>query len=200
MRKNTKRVPPALKHGLYSGIGLLPTESPAKFRKFKKQMFSELFITGPWEGQIGEQIVLLEWRRQHLSTYDLRDWAQARRNAIESELVPPVRYLHELSFSFEPHPENPSPEELKAAHRRADKRIQAELGAALDLIEVGEMATLGYLDKRLSILDRLDAIIARLYRKLAYVRAIKSMSLPSLPAPSPPSLPPPAPPILENPK
>jgi hypothetical protein len=36
MPRNSKRVPSALKHGIYSGLGLLPTESRAKFRKFKK--------------------------------------------------------------------------------------------------------------------------------------------------------------------
>jgi hypothetical protein len=66
--KNGKRVPPALKHGIYSGIGLLPTESPAKFRKFKKQRFAELNLVGRLEQDIGEEIVCLEWRRQNLFT------------------------------------------------------------------------------------------------------------------------------------
>jgi hypothetical protein len=56
------------------------------------------------------------------------------------------------------------------------------LGAALELLEIGEVATLEYLDKRLAIVDRLNAMIARLYKKLAYVRAI------ALPAPSQPLL------------
>jgi len=62
MGKHTNRVPPALKYGIYSGIGLLPTESRAKFRKFKKQRFAELNLVGRLEEDIGEQIVLLEWR------------------------------------------------------------------------------------------------------------------------------------------
>ena len=62
------------------------------------------------------------------------------------------------------------------------------MGAALELVELGDVATLGHLEKRLAILDRLDAMIARLYKKLAYVRATKSMAPLSLPAPSPPLL------------
>jgi hypothetical protein len=85
---------------------------------------------------------------------------------------------------LEPDPENPTPEELRAVQRRAEKRIRAELGAALELVELGDVATLGHLEKRLTILDRLDAMIARLYKKLAYVRAIKSMAPAALPAPS----------------
>jgi hypothetical protein len=189
MRKNSKHVPPALKHGIYSGLGLLPTESPAKFRKFKKQIFADLNLVGRLEQDIGEEIVRLEWRRQNFSTYDLAERARARRSAIHSELVPEVRYLNlPPLLRSEPDPENPTPEQLRAAHRRADKRIRAELGAALELVELGDVATLGHLEKRLVILDRLEAMIARLYKKLAYVRAIKSMAPPGLPAPSPPLL------------
>src|SRR6516162_2978755 len=95
MRKNNKRVPSALKHGIYSGLGLLPTESPARFRKFKKQIFAELNLVGRLEEDIGEEIVRLEWRRQNLCTYDLAQRARARHGSIHFMLVPPVRYLHE---------------------------------------------------------------------------------------------------------
>ena len=91
MRKNNKRVPSALKHGIYSGLELLPTESPARFRKFKKQIFAELNLVGRLEEDIGEEIVRLEWRRQNLFTYDLAERARARRSAIHSKWVPPVR-------------------------------------------------------------------------------------------------------------
>jgi hypothetical protein len=190
MRKNGNRVPPALKHGIYSDIGLLPTESRAKFRKFRKQIFADLNLVGRLEEDIGEQIVLLEWRRQHLGTYDLAERARTRRNEIYSALVPAVRYLDPmpmpmLRYECEPDPENPTPEELRAARRRADKKIRAELGAVLELAELGDVATLGHLEKWLAIQDRLDATITRLYKKLAYVRAIKSMAPPNLPAPSP---------------
>ena len=191
MAKHTKRIPSALKHGIYSGTDLLPTESRAKFRKFRKQIFAELNLLGRLEQDIGEEIVRLEWRRQNFSTYDLAERARARCRAIHSELVPEARYLHplpRLGPEPEPDPENPTPEELRAAHRQADKRIQAELGAALELVELGEVATLGHLEKRLAILDRLNAMIARLYKELAYVRAIKSMAPAALPAPSQPLL------------
>jgi hypothetical protein len=188
MPKNSKHVPPALKHGIYSGFGLLPTENPAKFRKFKKQIFAELNLGGRLEEDIGEQIVVLEWRRQNLSTYDLARRARARHGVIRAKLVPAVRYLGFVSDSFPPDPENPTPEELRAAERRAERRIRSELGAALELVELGDVATLDYLEKQLAIRDRLDEMIARAYKKLAYVRATKSMSPPSLPAPSQPLL------------
>jgi hypothetical protein len=188
MRLKSKRVPSALKHAIYSGIGLLPTESRAKFRKFRKERLAELNLVGRLEKDIGEEIVRWEWRRQHLPTYELAERARARCNAIRSDIVPAMRYVPDLpslpEFNFVPHPENPSLEELKAAQQRADKRIQLELGPALELVELGDIATLEYLEKQTAIRDRLDAMIARLYKKLAYVRAIKSMSPPSLPPPA----------------
>jgi hypothetical protein len=190
MPKNSKRVPPALKTGIYSGIGLLPTESRAKFRKFKKQIFSELAITGPLEEGIGDEIVRLEWRRKNLTTYDLAQRARARFSSIHSELVPRVRYLCE-EFVMEPHPDNPTPEKLEIVRKRANKankKVHTDLGAALELVELGDVVTLGYLEKQLAIRERLDEMISRLYKKLSYVRAIKSMAPPSLPAPSPPLL------------
>ena len=176
MRKNNKRVPSALKHGIYSGLELLPTESPARFRKFKKQIFAELNLVGRLEEDIGEEIVRLEWRRQNLFTYDLAQRARARRSSIDSKWVPPA------------HPEDPSPEELEASRKRADKQARTELGGAIELVELGYRVTLDHLDKRLAILERLDEMITRAYKKLAYVRAIKSMAPAALPAPSRPLL------------
>ena len=118
MSGNRKRVPSALKHGMYSGFGLLPTESRAKFRKFRRQIFAELNLVGRLEEDIGEEIVRLEWRRQNLLTYDLAERVRARRDAIQSELIPQVRYLDLFpELRCEPDPDNPSPEEIEASGR-----------------------------------------------------------------------------------
>jgi hypothetical protein len=55
-------------------------------------------------------------------------------------------------------------------------------------VALGYVVTLDHLDKRLAILERLDEMITRAYKKLAYVRAIKSMAPAALPAPSQPLL------------
>ena len=184
-QKNGNGIPAALKHGIYSGFGLLPTESPAEFRKFKKQIFTELNLVGRLEEDIGEQIVLLEWRRQNLFTYDLAQRARAWRDSVHSRCPQPLYVTIDGRVL---HPNSPSPEEIEAGRKRADKQVRAELGAAIELVELDEVATLEHLEKRLAIEDRLDASISRLYKKLAFVRAIKSMAPPSLPAPSPPLL------------
>jgi hypothetical protein len=180
MRKQN-RIPSALKHGIHSGIGWLPTESRAKFRKFKKQLFTELAITGPLEQDLGDEIFRLEWRRKNLSTYLLAKRARAWQDSIHSKWLPPPRWELQLS----PEPETRSLEELDALRQRAIEEIRAELGATIELVELGEIVTYEFLEEELALRDRLDEIIARLYKKLAYVRAIKSMSPASLPAPAP---------------
>ena len=140
--KSSNHVPSALKHGIYSGIGLLPTESPAKFRKFKKQIVAELNPVGRLEEDIVDDIVRLEWRRQNLATYDLAQRARARHGAIYAS-VPTLRYLCDDPISlpvleYWPDPKNPSPKKIDAARKRAHKRARDELEAAVELVELGE--------------------------------------------------------------
>jgi hypothetical protein len=173
MRKQN-RIPSALKHGIYSGLGLLPTESPAKFRKFKKRRFAELALTGPLEEDIGEEIVCLEWRGQNLFTYALAKRAREWGNSIHSKWLPPAWIFPEIQL--QPEQETRSPEELEAMRKRAEKEIRTELGSAIELVEIGEVVTYEFLEKELAIRERLDVMITRTYKKLAYVRAIKSIS------------------------
>jgi hypothetical protein len=62
------------------------------------------------------------------------------------------------------------------------------LGDAIALVKLGDIVTHEFLEKEFAFRERLDAIITRLYKKLAYVRAIKSMSPSAVAAPSPPRL------------
>jgi hypothetical protein len=65
MDKDKKRVPSALRHGIYSAIGLLPTEDPAEFEKFKLEIVDEYKPAGRSEIIIVEEIACLQWRLQH---------------------------------------------------------------------------------------------------------------------------------------
>ena len=85
-------------------------------------------------------------------------------------------------------PETRSPEELAALRKSARERVRAQLGAAIELVEIGEVATIEYLDKELTILGRINGMIARAFKSLLYVRGIKSMSISVPPAPSQPTL------------
>jgi hypothetical protein len=75
MSKHTNRIPPALKHGIYSGIGLLPTEDPAEFQKFKQEIFDEYVPVGRSERNIVKNMACKMWRRQNLFTLCLAERA-----------------------------------------------------------------------------------------------------------------------------
>src|SRR5262249_29320942 len=104
MRKNSKHVPPALKHGIYSAIGLLPTEDPAEFEKFKQDIFDDYKPVGRSEIIIVEEIGGLQWRLQHLPTYGIAMRARERRSAIYSNWLRLNRngFRHRLSAAKKP--------------------------------------------------------------------------------------------------
>ena len=188
MSKTSKRIPPALKYGIYSGLGVLPTESRAKFRKFRKQRLADLGLMGPLEEEIGDQIIRLEWRLKNLFTYDLAERAREWDSSIYSKWVP--SQWDQVAF-LPPGQEKHNPEELAALRNRAQREIRTKLGAATELVQIRAVATYDHLEKELAIREKLEVMITRLYKKLAYVRAIKSMPPPRLPSPT-------APPLLEG--
>ena len=66
--------------------------------------------------------------------------------------------------------------------------MRIEFGSAIELVEIGDVATLEYFEKELAIVERLDAAIARDLKSLLLVRGIKSMSSSARTAPSQPRL------------
>src|SRR6516162_11663654 len=125
MRKNSKHVPPAFKHGIYSAIGLLPTEDPAEFEKFKLEIFDDYMPVGRSQKIIVEEIAGLQWRLQHLSTYGVAVRVRERHSAIYSKLGSP-QWFPPL-VGFEPEPESRSPEELAALRKSVEKQVRTEL-------------------------------------------------------------------------
>jgi hypothetical protein len=84
--------------------------------------------------------------------------------------------------------ETRSADELKALRKRADEQARIELGSAVALVEIGEVASIEYMEKELAMMERLDAAITRDQKSLLYVRGIKSMSSSGAVAPSQPRL------------
>jgi hypothetical protein len=190
MGKHSNRVPSAVKHGIFSGIGPLPTENSAKFWKFKKQIFAELGLVGPSEEGIGDKIVCFEWRLKNLFTYELAKRAKQRHRSIYAQVDPPQYepYFPRLIDPDYRELEPPSPEELAARRKAADEQAKAELGDAIKLVELGDVVTYEFLEKQLAIMERLEVMIARVYKKLLYVRGVKSMSFSTAAAASQPRL------------
>ena len=190
MSKNSKRIPPALKHGIYSAIGLLPTEDPVEFEEFKQEIFDDYKPVGRSEQNIVTEIARLQWRIEHLSTYGVAMRARERHRAICSELDPPsARGSFPPLLGFEePESEPRSPEELEALRKSMAKEARTELGPAIELVEIGDVATIEYLEKELGIRERLHGMIARLEKRLLYLRGIKSISASSATSSPPPLL------------
>jgi hypothetical protein len=177
MRKNSKHVPPALKHGIYSAIGLLPTEDPVEFEKFKQEIFDDYKPVGRSEKIIVDEIACLQWRLQHLHTYGVAVRVRERHSAIYSKLAPPSRERFPPPLpGFEPEPESRSPEELEALRKSVEKQVRTELGQAIELVKIGQVATVEYLEKELGIRERLHGMIARLEKRFLFQRGIRSLS------------------------
>jgi hypothetical protein len=189
MKKQANRIPPALRHGVYSGLALLPGEDPDEFKKFVQEIVAEYNPTGRSEQEIVKNMACFMWRRQNLETYRIAKVACDKHSRIYSSLSPPVRFTGVLLSEYEYEKETRSPEELDALRKQADKQAERELGAAVELVEVGDVVTIDYLEKEIPIVDRLDNMIDRCLKRLLFVRGLKSLSAPSSAAPSPSRLP-----------
>jgi hypothetical protein len=176
MAKRKSQIPPALKHGVYSLLGLLPGEDPAAFEKFRCEIFAEYNFTGRSEEAIGDNLVRCMWRGENLSTYRLAEYAKEKYSRIYAKTHPPALEMPVLDYWAK---ETRSQEELEEARKQANEEAEHELGPALELVEAGEVVTTEYLLDVLSTRERLDQAIARLLKELVLVRGVKSLSSPS---------------------
>ncbi len=69
-----------------------------------------------------------------------------------------------------------TPEQLDKLCEQADRQAQSELGSALELVQIGDVATTDYLLDEISIIERLDGMIDRCLKRLLLVRGVKSLS------------------------
>jgi hypothetical protein len=164
----------ALKHGVYSAMGLLPGENPAEFGDLRKSVFDELAPQGPLEEDIVSTIVRLLWRKQNLLTIRTAEWAKQQRNRIIEEEVS-RRGIPDEFFM----PSFDTNKEARAeAARAGDEQAQHELGAYYELTQ-GDIATSDRLIAELQVEERLDAAIEKCVKRLLMLRGVKSMSMPS---------------------
>ena len=172
MTKLANQLPPALKHGAYSGAGLLPGEDAAAFKKLHDDLSAEFVPVGPLEEDIVETMARLVWRKQNLQTYRLAGMAEKRASAIRWKIVP-----QRDTFMFDPDPpDTRDPEQVRAAVRLADEQAEKELGPLLELVEMRDDITFNRLYEEWSVIDRLDGMIDRCIKRLLMVRGFKSMS------------------------
>ena len=102
MKTRAKKIPPALKHGAYTTIDVLPGEDPAKFAKLHRDLIVEYAPNGATEDDIVASITRLIWRKQNLATLRMPKHAEelSKEACVELylksyELNPPPGYKKE---------------------------------------------------------------------------------------------------------
>jgi hypothetical protein len=169
------RIHPALKHGGYTALSVLPGESRAEFDKLHRNVTAEWSPSGATEEDIVSSIAHLLWRKQNLMTLHIAERARYRRDAI-------MRSADDLGFLQEAHDPLETDEEWQAAQdqiqeerQAAEEQVQKELGPILQLVEIEEAATFDGLEEELAIKERLDSLIAKCIKQLLQVKGVKSM-------------------------
>lgn len=185
MRKRLTEMPPALRHGVYSGMTMLPGEDPAAFEKLQADLIAEYAPSGRHEEDLIENLARLIWRKQNLLTYRLVERAKSKHSSIYSEARAATNPYQDFPVLGGIPTETHSPEEIRALFKAADERAQKELGPAIELVQLGDVGTTDHLLKELEIHDRLDGMIDRVLKRLLFIRGLKSLSSAQTPASQP---------------
>ncbi len=173
MSKVSVQLPPALKHGVYSSLGVLPGEDPAEFEIFVKEIRSEYAPTGRSEEDLVDILARLMWRRLHLSTFKVAERARAISASIDRQFFP-VEELPMLMANFS-HEANFSNEDVADGRKRSRQKVRAKLGSAIELIDAGSALTTAFLIDELALVERMDGIINRYIKQLLMIRGAKAL-------------------------
>jgi hypothetical protein len=174
MAARVKKLYPALKHGGYSVIGLLPGEDAAAFEQLHRELRATYCPDGPLEEHAIATIGNLRWRRQNLGSIRRAEAARKRYLAIRSEMFPSAKLRFELEYLREDSIP-PDPAEVEAATKAADERARQELGEDYKLVEMGDLATFAQLLADLEVEERLDSRIDKLSQGLPRLKTLKSL-------------------------
>jgi hypothetical protein len=165
----------ALKHGVYSTIGLLPGESPAKLKKHHNDVIDELRPNGPVEHDIVMTIARALWRKQNLATFQTAQLVKFRyRQIIDEELKSraiPTSHSEMVVHKGE------NQAVLEEAWRAAQKQACGELGDSCEYRD-DDFGTIERLMKDLEVVERLDAVVDKCVKRLLMVRKMKALAPP----------------------
>jgi hypothetical protein len=161
-----KKLPPALRHGAYSTMSVLPGESVAEFEELHRRLMADWGGGGDLEDDTIATMARVIWRKQHMATIRVARIAQRRASQIQIATVTGVV-------------DNAATVDLKPAERVlvvAQQKAREELGEHYDLVEMGDEATFEDLLKELQVIERLDAVIDRCIRRLLMSRGLRSLA------------------------
>jgi hypothetical protein len=170
-----KKRHPALKHGAYSSIAVLPGENPVEFEELYQALVAELAPTGALEEDIVANIARLVWRKQNLATFNLakglrKAWHKLTSEIIQEKFRGTTREARRITAS------DSERAELVEALGAAKDQMREEFGeGAFQLIEIDDTATVERLLSDLEIEERLEAMIDKCLKRLLFVRGLKSL-------------------------
>ncbi len=177
MRSRRGSILPALKHGGYAAMSILPGENKAEFEKLHRDVIADLTPNGPLEADLVSTMARLLWRKQNLKTFQIAASARSLHDRVREETVPGFGYhLPEPKVKIDP-------VEQKEALQALEDVVREEFGEFYGLLQIGNAATIDGLMKELDVQDRLDAAIERCVNRLLKVRGLKSISSASSSAP-----------------
>jgi hypothetical protein len=183
--KRSKIIPPALKHGGYSGLAVLPGEDKAAFEKLHRDLIAELNPKGPLEEDIVVTLARYVWRKQNLKTYQLAQAAKKRRvelmtTLIEREDIPEeiVARMLKNRTAYPQIPRRSLSEENIAKVKSIVEQLHEQMNNQdFELAEIADDLTTANLQNELALIDRLDAMIDRAIKRVLMVRGIKSLAV-----------------------
>ena len=192
MSKRSKIIPPALKHGGYSGLAVLPGEDKAAFEKLHRDLIAELNPKGPLEEDIVVTLARYVWRKQNLKTYQLAQAAKKRRvelitTLIEREDIPEeiVARMLKNRTAYPQIPRRSLSEENIAKVKSIVEQLHEQMNDQdFELAEIADDLTTANLQNELALIDRLDAMIDRAIKRVLMVRGIKSLAVSPVAVPS----------------
>ena len=177
-----RTLPPALKHGAYSALAVLPGESQEDFDKLHQAVKADLAPSGPLENDIVLRITRLMWRKQNLVTLRIAEAAKSRCAEIAEEKL---RYYEEdiLKEALCEIPEEhlklykkerrAADARTKRYKRTADDHARKELGENYELSKINGVRAL---DSEIELGVRIDRAIAKCLKQLVLVRGVKSLA------------------------
>src|SRR5262249_38529258 len=103
------RIHPALQHGLYSALTVLPGEDGTAFQTLYQQLVEEYAPSGASEVELVRNVAHLMWRKKNLATYRLAYLARRHRDDVVDNR------LRRLSGR------SPVPKDVEVRTRRVDQ-------------------------------------------------------------------------------
>jgi hypothetical protein len=170
MALQVRNLPPALKHAAFCANALLPGEDAGAFEALHSGLVAEHAPVGPTEHDVVASLARLIWRKQHLGTFRIADVARRHCN---SRLTTNIMRKH-------------FPEQFEEdGTDKKEVEDRSVLGESYVLVEMGAGATLKELTAYLVVEERLDSLIDRCFKRLLFIRGLKSLPAASSARPAP---------------